>query len=188
MTHRSEPAAPRGEPLDTPPMATLATSRLVLEPLSAAHAEEMFACLRDPAIYEFENAPPASVEALCERYRRLESRRSADGSELWLNWVVRERATQVAIGYVQATVLADRRALIAYEFNSAHWGRGLAREAVAAMVGELRGRWRAGPIGAVFKRTNFRSRRLLERLGLRTAAADGFPSRFAGDDESAMVL
>ena len=33
----------------------------------AAHADEMFVVLSDPAIYEFENAPPASADALRER-------------------------------------------------------------------------------------------------------------------------
>jgi hypothetical protein len=36
-------------------MNTIKTDRLTLEPLSSAHAWEMFAVLRDPAIREFEN-------------------------------------------------------------------------------------------------------------------------------------
>lgn len=62
-------------------MRTIATARLALEPQVAAHADEMFVVLADPAIYEHENEPPASVEWLRERYRRLESRRSPDGRE-----------------------------------------------------------------------------------------------------------
>ena len=44
-------------------MRRIELTRLTLEPLTAAHAEEMFAVLSDPAIYEFENKPPASVAA-----------------------------------------------------------------------------------------------------------------------------
>lgn len=58
---------------------------LVLEPFVATHAAEMFQVLSDPAIYEFENSPPESVEWLERRYGRLESRCSLDGSQLWLN-------------------------------------------------------------------------------------------------------
>lgn len=169
-------------------MQTIETARLVLEPQTAAHAEELFVVLSDPAIYEFENAPPASLDALRERFRALESRRSPDGRQLWLNWLVRLHADGAAIGYVQATVLPDANALIAYEFGSAWWGRGLAREAVAALIASLHARERVRAVGAVFKRANFRSRRLLERLGLRVAGDGEFPRGEAEPDEDAMVL
>jgi RimJ/RimL family protein N-acetyltransferase len=148
----------------------------------------MFTVLCDPAIYEFENEPPESLEALRERFRRLESRRSPNGREQWLNWVVRQRDDGAAVGYVQATVFADGCALIAYEFGSAWWGRGLAREAVAALIDRLRSGHGARAVGAVFKRSNVRSRRLLERLGLRAPRGGDFPSGLAGADEDAMVL
>jgi [ribosomal protein S5]-alanine N-acetyltransferase len=72
-------------------MRELFSSRLRLEPQTAAHAEAMFAVLGDLAIYAYENEPPASLEWLRERFTKLETRRSADGREQWLNWVLRER-------------------------------------------------------------------------------------------------
>lgn len=166
-------------------MRPLRTPRLRLEPQTAAHADEMFAVLSDPAIYEFENEPPPSLDWLRTRYERLERRRSADGSEQWLNWVVRGPDGR-AIGYVQATVFADRTALIAYEFASAFWGCGFAHEAVDAMLRELAGKFRVTTAGAVFKRANHRSRRLLARLAMTTAEGTRFPRPFAADDEEAM--
>jgi RimJ/RimL family protein N-acetyltransferase len=171
------------EPLIRP----LETPRLVLEPQVAAHAEEMFVVLSDPAIYEFENAPPVSVEALRERYRALEGRRSPDGRQLWLNWTVRLKDGDLAIGYVQATVLPDAAALVAYEFNSAWWGQGLAHEAGAAAMREIGQHLGVARFGAVFKTANERSRRLLARLGMRPAASGQFPSALAEADESAMA-
>jgi ribosomal-protein-alanine N-acetyltransferase len=144
---------------------TIESPRLTLEPQRAAHAEAMFEVLSDPAIYEHENAPPKSLPVLRERYTALETRRSGDGRELWLNWVLRERSAGVLIGYVQATVQADRHALVAYELGSAHWGRGLGREAVAALISELQTSFGVHTVLAVFKRSNRRSRRLLEGLG-----------------------
>jgi len=117
-------------------MRTVGTAALTLEPQAQQHAAEMFVVLSDPAIYEYENEPPASLEALRRRYAALEARRSPDGREQWLNWVIR-LPTGEPIGYVQATVYPDRRAAIAYELGSAWWGRGLARQAVEAMVAEL---------------------------------------------------
>lgn len=152
-------------------MRLIETATCTLEPQRAVHAEAMFAVLSDPAIYEHENAPPASLDALRERYRRLETRRSGDGREQWLNWVVRVPSGELT-GYVQATVYADGRAAVAYEFASRYWGRGLARDAVLAMIGELVGQYRVGRLSAVLKRSNERSRRLLLRLGFALASPE----------------
>src|SRR5262249_51785331 len=142
---------------------------IVLEPQREAHAAEMFVVLGDPALYEYENEPPASLEWLRQRFRKLESRRSPDGREQWLNWVVRLPSSQL-IGYVQATVHPDGRAAIAYVLGSAWWGRGLARRATEAMIAELAASHGARTLTAVFKQDNHRSRHLLERLGFAIAS------------------
>jgi RimJ/RimL family protein N-acetyltransferase len=149
-------------------MRTVQTPRLTLEPQTAAHAAEMFGVLSDPAIYAYENSPPTSVEWLRTRFAKLESRRSADESQLWLNWVVRLQSAQL-IGYVQATVYPTGKASIAYEFASVYWGLGLAREAVEAMIAELADYYRISRLTAVAKSANARSLRLLERLGFALA-------------------
>jgi len=128
----------------------------------------MFRVLADPAIYEFENEPPSSEARLTERYRRLESRGSADGTEHWLNWVVRLPTGELA-GYVQATVLPDGVALVAYELNSRHWRQGIGRSAVQAMLDELRAQCGVHTFVAVLKARNFRSEGLLRRLGFAPA-------------------
>ena len=151
-------------------MRELDSLRLRLEPQTVAHVEAMFAVLSDPAIYAYENAPPASLAWLRERFAKLETRRSADGSEQWLNWVLRERGGGL-IGYVQATVRADGSAFIAYEMASAAWGRGLGREAVTAMSDELVAQYAVHTLLAVFKRANARSQHLLEALGFAAAEA-----------------
>ena len=186
-----------------PPMHSLHSARLQLEPQLQAHADEMFGVLSDPAIYRFENQPPASLAWLQQRFARLESRLSGDGSEWWLNWVLRLRPGRrdapdlpggpgALIGYVQASlhIGADGRpqAWVAYVLASAHWQQGLATEAVAAMLDEL-----AGPYGvrralAVFKRDNQRSASLLQRLGFAAPAAADLPPGLALDaDEDLLV-
>src|SRR6267154_1901964 len=55
-------------------MRVIETGSLTLEPQTAAHAGEMFAVLSDPAIYEYENEPPPSLEWLRARFTKLESR------------------------------------------------------------------------------------------------------------------
>lgn len=149
-------------------MRTISTDRFVLEPQAVAHAEEMFEVLSDPAIYEFENEPPESLEWLRERYRKLETRRSADGTQHWLNWVIRLPTAELA-GYVQATVHPDGRAAIAYELGSKFWGRGLASAALRAMIPVLVEDYNVRRLYAVLKYANHRSQKLLERLGFAPA-------------------
>lgn len=167
-------------------MRTLTTDRLHLEPQLAAHAGEMFVVLSDPAIYEFENQPPPSEAWLRARYARLESRRSADGRDQWLNWVLRLHTGEL-IGYVQASIFADGAASIAYELSSSYWGRGLAHEAANCIIAELAGHYRVQSLSAVLKASNHRSRRLLERLGMRIASSQTQTQANIGADELLMV-
>lgn len=160
---------------------------VTLEPQVAAHAEAMYAVLSDPAIYAYENEPPESVEWLRARFARLESRRSGDGSEQWLNWVIRVAPDELA-GYVQATVRADGSAGIAYELASAHWGKGLGVRATKAMIGELVRHYNVTRLFAVAKAANFRSIRLLERLGFTPAGPDAHPAHEVEPDEVLMSL
>jgi RimJ/RimL family protein N-acetyltransferase len=167
-------------------MRVIETGILRLEPQTAAHAEEMFAVLSDPAIYEYENQPPPSLQWLQARYAKLETRLSADGTEQWLNWVIRLPTSQL-IGYVQATVGPEGRAGIAYELTSAYWGRGLARRAVAAMLSELVDSYNVATFFAVLKRDNRRSMRLLERLGFALASPEQHAAHHVEADEALMT-
>ena len=157
-----------------------------LEPQCAAHAQEMFGVLSDPTIYEFENEPPESLEWLRDRFARLENRRSADGRQQWLNWVIRLPSSRLA-GYVQATVYGDGRAAIAYVLGSQYWGRGLAREAVEAMIAELVRSCHVRTLSAVLKRDNVRSLRLLERLGFVPASPELCAALAVENEEVLMV-
>jgi [ribosomal protein S5]-alanine N-acetyltransferase len=145
-------------------MRIIDAGEIKLEPQTAAHAHEMFAVLSDPAIYEFENAPPVSEAYLLERFTKLESRESRDGTEQWLNWVIRLPSGELA-GYVQATVTANLEAHIAYELSSPFWRRGIGSAAVRAMLDELRAGYAAKHFYATLKARNFRSEALLKYLG-----------------------
>ncbi len=146
----------------------------------------MFAVLSDAAIYEFENAPPVNEAWLFSRYQRLEIRGPADGTEKWLNWVVRIASGELA-GYVQATVLVDRTALVAYEFNSRHWRQGVGCSAVQAMLEELQAHYGVRCFVAVLKANNHRSAGLLRKLGFGPADAAQAARYRDAPDESVMV-
>ena len=149
--------------------------RIILEPLNAGHAPEMFPVLSDPAIYRYiDEAPPASVEAVAERHGRQLAGKSSDGSELWFNWIVREIATGKAIGFVQATVIGDL-AWIAYVIAPASQGRGLGREATDAMIRILWERHDTSRLLANVDKRNAASIGLVRALGFVEVpgAADG---------------
>lgn len=143
----------------------LSGPRLILEPLIAAHADDLFVQLSDPDVLTFvDNVPPPTVAGLRERYRRLESRRSPDGSEEWLNWAVMLDGR--AIGFVEATVRADARILLAYGFGRVYWSQGYGTEAVRVLMEFLDAHFAGALFEATVDERNVASRRLLERLGL----------------------
>ena len=152
-------------------MRTLHARRCILEPLVQAHARKMFRVLSDPAIYEFENSPPATEEWLTKRYERLESRGSGDGKNMWLNWVIRLPSGELA-GYVQATVLPDSTSYVAYELNSRYWRQGIGSSAVQALLEELHEQYSVKTFVAVLKAKNYRSKGLLRKVGFVPASAE----------------
>ena len=168
-------------------MRTLRASRLTLEPQLEAHAAEMFVVLSDPAIYEFENTAPSSEAWLAHRFKRLETRESADGNEKWLNWVVRLSNGELA-GYVQATVLQSGSSFVAYVLASRHWRGGIGRAAVELMMEELRSSYGVRSFVAVLKASNHRSLALLRAIGFRPASPGQAVESGAEPDELVMVM
>ena len=142
------------------------TERLELELLTPDHAEALFHGLRDKRLYTFiDDEPPVSLEALRRRYEMLLKRRSPEGLETWLNWAVRKLRPSEYIGYVQATVTKDGWADIAYVLFYDSWGKGYGREAVTAMLEELKNTYFVSSFRALVNPRNRRSRALLQSLG-----------------------
>jgi RimJ/RimL family protein N-acetyltransferase len=116
----------------------LTGARLSLEPLRAGHAEEMHPVLADPRLYAFTGGQPPTPAELRARYARQAAGRSEDGSQWWLNWVVRHTGDGPAAGFVQATVGRDlASAEVAWVIDVRWQGQGLAREAAALVLGWL---------------------------------------------------
>lgn len=143
----------------------ISTARLRLEPQTAAHADAMFQVLADPRVHTFlPSDPPTTRDVLVERFARLESRRSPDAAELWLNWVVYQQ--DAAIGTVQASVnLAEASADVAYAFHPSAWGHGYAHEAMRALLAFLHQDLGVQRYRATIDTRNTPSQRLVELLG-----------------------
>lgn len=128
------------EPITAP---QLMTDRLALEPLRVDHAEEMAEALDDAALHTFIGGHPSDAPELRRLYTAQVAGVSADGTEWWLNWVLRRRDTLRAIGYVQATITGfpgDLAAEVAWVVGVPDQGLGYAVEAASEMARWLRDR------------------------------------------------
>ncbi len=116
---------------ESPMVATepLRTQRLTLTPLAAGDAAEMVEVLSDPSLYEFTGGEPPTLGSLSELYA-FQTAGSPREDETWHNWVMRLGGS--AIGYVQATVIADA-AEMAWVVGIGWQGRGYAIEAARSM-------------------------------------------------------
>ena len=152
------------------PTAAIVTARLDLVPLRIADADEMAGVLADPALYAFVGGKPPTRAQLADRYEAQVRGVSADGRETWHNWIVRERATGTAAGFVQATVTpagdqARRSVEIAWLIGVPWQGRGYATEAVRGLVDWLEAA-EVGTIVAHVHTDHAASAAVAERAGL----------------------
>ncbi|GAB6903609.1 GNAT family N-acetyltransferase [Kineosporia succinea] len=120
------------------PVATfLKSPRLDLEPVRVDHAEEAYPWLSDERIHAFTGGAPASLDELRAQFRRQAEGHSPDGSQGWLNWMIRHRTGRV-VGTVQATVTRGRGGAmqgdLAWVLAFEAQGHGFAREAAGEMV------------------------------------------------------
>lgn len=123
-----------------PEIDTVPSRRLLLDPMTVDAAEEMVSVLSDPELYKYTGGQAPTLEQLREKYTAQVAGQSADGTQWWLNWVVRWQHSEEPAGYVQATVEdhhATRVAEIAWVVSVAHQRQGVATEASAAIIGWL---------------------------------------------------
>jgi [ribosomal protein S5]-alanine N-acetyltransferase len=163
---------------------TLETERLFLEPLLPEHATLLLEDLADERLYRFiPTDAPESAEALETRYRKLSSRRSPDGVEIWLNFAMRLREAGTLpkasyVGMLEATVFPNRSAYIAYTVFVPFWRQGYAREGCARMLRHLLEDYRVLVVVAEMDTRNAASVSLAEALGFErvgtTLGADHF--------------
>ena len=138
-------------------------SAVALAPLRASDAEELVGLLAESDLRVWLRA--RDVDQLRERFEGWEVRRSPDGREHWLNWIVRSAGDGRALGWTQATV-ADGAAQVAYAVLPTERGRGYASEALRAMMSELRDELGVVVFEAHIEEQNVGSQRVAAAAGL----------------------
>jgi RimJ/RimL family protein N-acetyltransferase len=126
--------------------AGLQSRRLSMEPLQVEHATEAVAVFNDQRLHTYLGTVPETVNELRGRFARQVLGHSADGSEDWLNWMIRDQESGEIVGTVQSTVyhsgeLHDGTHLVAevaWVVATPFQRRGVAVEAAGAMTEWLR--------------------------------------------------
>jgi len=150
------------------PRPRFASQRLRAEPVELRHAAAMSQVLADPRIHELLPSDPPTVAYLERQYAFLAGGKSSDGTEHWLTWIlVPNEGPADPVGYVQATIKEPESVIIAYVMSPAHWRKGLAREATAAMLDTVFARYDVACAIAEMDTRNEASIRLVESLGFR---------------------
>jgi RimJ/RimL family protein N-acetyltransferase len=162
------PAPPPGLPaLPSDEEQALRTARLDLIAILPEHATLLFPVLDDQALYDFMGGkPPEGVEALAATYAKREARRSPDGTQLWLNWMLRRRDDGDVVGFAQASVQAEHGE-VAWVVGTASQGQGFASEAAAALVPWLFDTLGVPEVRACVHPDHEASQRVAHRAGLR---------------------
>ena len=153
---------PMADKTQHPPTIDLDGARL--RPLRAADAAALYAYLRDPAVTELTSYPVISgamVEAIIERSL---NRWAAGEPSKWGLALQQDDQLIGTCGFNEWSQ-AHRWAELAFDLAQAHWGKGLMRRAVAAVLEWAYRQDQVNRVHAFVRVDNEQSQRLLERSG-----------------------
>lgn len=145
-----------------PPTIDLDGARL--RPLRMADADALYAYLRDPVVTELTSYPVISEPMVQAMIERSLSRWAAGELSKW--GVTLQPGDQLVgtCGFNEWSQV-HRWAELAFDLAPAHWGKGLMRQAVAAVLQWAYGQDQVNRVHAFVRVDNRRSRRFLERSG-----------------------
>lgn len=144
----------------------LKTTRLVLEPITELHAEELWKFFSDTELHHFVPFEPPTLAQQIERCVRWAKRRSPDGKELWLNWAARDKKSEKIVAHIQAGVKDDKIASIGYVVSRDFQRSGIATECLEVVFEYLRDSLEVKEVKAWSDTRNEASHRLVEKLGM----------------------
>ena len=128
---------------------------------------QMFAVYSDPAVMRYWSRPP--MLAADEARRMIENIREHIAAGTLLQWAIARRTDDLVLGHVSLFALGvnEGRGEIGYALGAAHWGQGLAHEALTLVLAHAFGTLGLRRLEADVDPRNLASTRLLERLGFR---------------------
>lgn len=135
-----------------------------LRPLRLADADALYAYLRDPAVTELTSFPVVSRRLAEAMIERSVSRWAAGELSKWGVALQQDDQLVGTCGFNEWSQV-HRWAELAYDLAQAHWGKGLMRQAVAAVLRWTYRQDQVDRVHAFVRIDNRRSERLLERSG-----------------------
>jgi RimJ/RimL family protein N-acetyltransferase len=145
-----------------PPTIELDGARL--RPLRMADAAALYAYLRDPVVTELTSYPVASVPMVEAMIERSLSRWAAGELSKW-GIVLQDDDRLVGTCGFNEWSKVHRWAELAFDLAQAHWGKGLMRQVVNAVLQWTYRQDQVNRVHAFVRVDNRRSERLLERSG-----------------------
>jgi RimJ/RimL family protein N-acetyltransferase len=145
-----------------PPTIDLDGARL--RPLRPADAEALYAYLRDPAVTELTSYPAITLPMVQAMIDRCQSRWAAGELSKWGVVLPHDDRLVGTCGFNEWSPV-HRWAELAFDLAQAHWGKGLMRQAVAAVLQWTFQQDQIDRVHAYVRTDNARSQRLLERSG-----------------------
>lgn len=142
------------------------TARLILRPFDETDVDSLFAIQGDPVAMQHTYCAPSRADS--QRYlRTYAGQQRTHGFAPWTA-VLKETALVVGWGGLNIDPADARWGIeVAYFFDPAVWGRGLATELVRAAVVDGFDRLGLAAIGAFARPANVASIRVLEKVGFR---------------------
>ena len=134
------------------------TERLDLRPLRADDVDLLLDLDGDPEVMRYLTGGRAST-----RDEVTELVAHAIGHR----WIATDRVTGDVVGWFALWPTGPGELELGYRLHRVHWGRGLATEGARALLDVAFGGWRIERVWAQTMAVNDRSRRVLERCGLR---------------------
>jgi ribosomal-protein-alanine N-acetyltransferase len=147
-------------------MRILNTPRLCLDPVTPANAEVLWKVLQAPDLREYQDLPDLSLEqfvaAVGERPRSVQA-----GATGRFEWLVYRSGSDEAVGWVSLRIAERMRSTgeIGYSIVRDYRGRGIATEAVAALIEEGFGSVDLQRVRAYCVPDNLSSRQVLRNNG-----------------------
>jgi ribosomal-protein-alanine N-acetyltransferase len=135
-----------------------------LRPLRAADVPALYAYLRDPVVTEFTSYPEITVPMVEAMIERSVSRWEAGELSKWGIALQKDDPIIGTCGFNEWS-RGHRWAELAYDLAPAHWGCGLMRQAVDAVLQWAYGQDLVDRVHAFVRVDNRRSERFLERSG-----------------------
>ncbi len=160
-----------------PPVLT--TERLVLRGIVPEDAADLFAFRSDQVEQRYNDPPLRTLGEAHDLIRRLDRERREYGAQHWGVTLVGGDRVVGLLGYNEI-VTEHRRASLGYDLARRLWGRGLATEALTAVLGHGFDTLGLNRVEAHTDAANASSIRLLRRLGFWQEGT--FHDRFREDD------